>query len=32
MQSTLLNVGLACIIGAIVGGGLKAFGVEIPVF
>jgi hypothetical protein len=32
MQTTLLNVGLACIIGAIVGGGLKAFGVEIPVF
>lgn len=32
MQTTLLNVGLACIIGAIVGGGLKAFGVEFPVF
>lgn len=31
MSSTLLNVGLACIIAAIIGGGLKAFGLEIPI-
>lgn len=30
MSGTLLSVGIACIIGAIVGGGLKAFGIEIP--
>ena len=30
MNGTLLGVGTACIIGAIVGGGLKAFGIEIP--
>lgn len=31
MSSTLLITGLACVIAAIVGGGLKAFGIEIPV-
>jgi hypothetical protein len=31
MQQTLLLTGLACLIAAIVGGGLKAFGIEIPV-
>jgi hypothetical protein len=31
MNSTLLGAGLACIIAAIIGGGLKAFGIEIPV-
>ena len=30
MEATLLTVGLACLMAAIVGGGLKAFGVEIP--
>ena len=30
MQSTFLTVGIACLIAAIVGGGLKAFGIEIP--
>lgn len=30
MSTTFLYAGLACIIGAVVGGGLKAFGVEIP--
>ena len=30
MESTLLTAGLACLIAAVVGGGLKAFGVEIP--
>ena len=30
MSSTLLTAGLACVIAAIVGGGLKAFGIEIP--
>lgn len=30
MVTTLLTTGLACIIAAIVGGGLKAFGIEIP--
>jgi hypothetical protein len=30
MENTLLTVGLACIVAAIVGGGLKAFGLEIP--
>ena len=29
MTSTLLTAGLACLVAAIVGGGLKAFGVEI---
>jgi hypothetical protein len=32
MTNTLLTVGLVCIIAAIIGGGLKAFGIEIPVF
>ncbi len=31
MQQTLLVAGLACLIAAVVGGGLKAFGIEIPV-
>ena len=31
MESTLLTAGLACIIAAVVGGGLKAFNIEIPV-
>lgn len=30
MKTTLLTVGIGCIIAAIVGGGLKAFGMEIP--
>jgi hypothetical protein len=30
MATTLLTAGIACIIAAIVGGGLKAFGFEIP--
>lgn len=30
MGATLLSAGIACIIAAIVGGGLKAFGIEIP--
>ncbi len=30
MQNTLLTAGIACIVGAIVGGGLKAFGIELP--
>lgn len=30
MSTTLLTTGLACIIAAIIGGGLKAFGIEIP--
>jgi hypothetical protein len=30
MENTLLGVGIACVIAAIVGGGLKAFGMEIP--
>lgn len=32
MQTTLLCTGLACVIAAIVGGGLKAFDIEIPAF
>jgi hypothetical protein len=31
MNATLLCTGLACVIAAVVGGGLKAFGVEIPI-
>jgi hypothetical protein len=31
MSTTLLTTGLVCIIAAIVGGGLKAFGIEIPI-
>jgi hypothetical protein len=31
MNPTLLTAGISCIIAAIVGGGLKAFGIEIPV-
>jgi hypothetical protein len=31
MGTTLLGAGIACMIAAIVGGGLKAFGIEIPV-
>jgi hypothetical protein len=30
MATTLLTAGIACIVAAIVGGGLKAFGLEIP--
>lgn len=30
MENTLLAAGIACILGAIVGGGLKAFSIEIP--
>lgn len=30
MDSTLLGAGLACMVAAIVGGGMKAFGLEIP--
>lgn len=30
MTTTFLTIGLVCIIGAIVGGGLKAFQIEIP--
>jgi hypothetical protein len=30
MKQTLLVTGLACIIGAIVGGGFKSFGIELP--
>jgi hypothetical protein len=31
MSTTLLTAGLACVIAAIVGGGLKAFGLELPI-
>src|SRR5262245_38003767 len=31
MTTTLLTTGLACVIAAIIGGGLKAFEIEIPV-
>lgn len=30
MNNTLLTIGIGCIIAAIIGGGLKAFGMEIP--
>lgn len=30
METTLLTTGVACLIAAIIGGGLKAFGIEIP--
>jgi hypothetical protein len=30
MEQTLLTAGLACIIAAVVGGGLEAFGIKIP--
>lgn len=30
METALLSAGIACLIAAIVGGGLKAFGIEIP--
>jgi len=30
LENTLLGAGIACVIGAIFGGGLKAFGVELP--
>src|SRR5262245_11061099 len=32
MATTILTTGLACIIAAIIGGGLKAFGIDIPIF
>src|SRR5438552_3055885 len=31
MDGALTTAGIACIIGAVIGGGLKAFGIEIPV-
>ena len=31
MTELLVSAGIACIIGTIVGGGLKAFGIELPV-
>jgi hypothetical protein len=31
VETTLMSAGLACLIAAIVGGGLKAFGIEMPV-
>ena len=31
MSATLLSTGLACIIAAIIGGGLKTFGREVPI-
>lgn len=31
MENAFIGAGLACLIGAIVGGGLKAFGVEVPI-
>jgi hypothetical protein len=31
VDGALVTAGIACIIGAIVGGGLKAFGIEIPI-
>jgi len=31
METTLLTAGLACLIAAVIGGGLKAFNIEIPV-
>jgi hypothetical protein len=30
LDNVLISAGIACLIGAIVGGGLKAFGIEIP--
>jgi hypothetical protein len=30
VDNALLTAGIACLIGAIVGGGLKAFGIELP--
>ncbi len=31
MDNIFLVSGLACLIAAVVGGGLKAFGIEVPV-
>jgi hypothetical protein len=31
LTELLVSAGIACIIGTIVGGGLKAFGIELPV-
>ena len=31
MDTTLLTAGIACVVASLVGGGLKAFGIEIPV-
>jgi hypothetical protein len=31
METTLITAGLACLIASIIGGGLKAFSIEIPV-
>lgn len=30
METTLLTVGLVCVVAAIVGGGLRAFNMELP--
>ena len=30
MDDSLIKIGVACVIGAVVGGGFKAFGIEIP--
>ena len=30
MQTTFLDVGLACVVTAVIGGGLKAFGLDFP--
>jgi len=31
MATTFVATGLACLIAAVIGGGLKAFGIEIPI-
>lgn len=31
MTTILLTAGLACVIAAIIGGGLRAFGIEVPI-
>jgi hypothetical protein len=31
VETTLLSAGIACLVAGVVGGGLKAFGIEIPV-
>jgi hypothetical protein len=31
VKNTLLTAGLVCVIGAIIGGGFKAFGIEVPI-
>jgi hypothetical protein len=32
MNASILSVGIACVVAGIIGGGLKAFGIEIPLF